>query len=158
MVVSNSGRHGIILGTKQYTLHDPCATFQPDRHGLTILQSNESIVDAQLICSGSRQERRSFSYAQIQNWNRSRQVVDYNDWNMGSSESPANVNIDGSNDHAKHALACRHVAVEGSNPYDAPKAQSATECAHSPFTRHPTINFDGLSWPSRYSCRRKTAS
>ncbi|KAF2202626.1 GTP cyclohydrolase I [Delitschia confertaspora ATCC 74209] len=40
----------------------------------------------------------------------------------------------------------------------APPTPLATSRAQSPYTQHPTIDFDGLSWPSRGTRERKEAS
>ncbi|KAH6696459.1 hypothetical protein BKA61DRAFT_623414 [Leptodontidium sp. MPI-SDFR-AT-0119] len=50
-----------------------------------------------------------------------------------------------------------HSAIdgEGYNGSDVAKAPLSTSSVQSPDTQHPTIDFDGLSWPSRGTLQRK---
>lgn len=55
-----------------------------------------------------------------------------------------------------------HDAVEENDDNDATVALAqtplATSRAHSPYTQHPTLDFDGLSWPSKGTRSRKDAT
>lgn len=78
-----------------------------------------------------RKERDS-PYAQIQNSNRGRQVVNFDGPDEYFSKSSTGANIDGSN-----------------NDGGLTRTPLVTSSAQSLYTQHPTIDFDNLSWPSR---------
>ena len=91
-----------------------------------------------------KRERDSL-YAQIQNSNRGRQVVNFDGPNGYFPKSSTSANMDGSN--------CREMVhgeidVEGYNEGGPMRTPLATSRAQSPYTQHPTIDFDNLSWPS----------
>lgn len=59
-------------------------------------------------------------------------------------------------DHAEeepHEVVNGEIDVEGYN--EPPKTPLKTSRAQSPYTQHPTIDFDGLSWPSTGTLARK---
>lgn len=55
-----------------------------------------------------------------------------------------------SNGHAENGVEDEGAAVV--------QTPLATSRAHSPYTQHPTIDFDGLSWPSKGTRQRKEAT
>ncbi|KAF2454376.1 hypothetical protein BDY21DRAFT_352689 [Lineolata rhizophorae] len=65
--------------------------------------------------------------------------------------------MDGSNGCETHQMAPSEIDVEGYNERS-PTTPLATSRAQSPFIQHPTIDFDGLSWPSRGTLQRKEAT
>ncbi|EOA84364.1 GTP cyclohydrolase 1 [Exserohilum turcicum] len=56
-----------------------------------------------------------------------------------------------SNGHAENGIHDEGAAAVVQTPL-------ATSRAHSPYTQHPTIDFDGLSWPSKGTRQRKEAT
>ncbi|KAF2260614.1 GTP cyclohydrolase I [Lojkania enalia] len=103
-----------------------------------------------------KKERDSL-YAAIQTSNRGRQVVNFNSPNgyfpkssTSAMESPAY--------HKHHDIIYSDTEVEHWREDGAARTPLATSRAQSPYTQHPTIDFDGLSWPSRGTRERKEAT
>lgn len=84
----------------------------------------------------NRQERDNL-YTSIQASNRGRQVVDF--------DGPEGYFPSSSGAHDDMADNTEDVEVETT----VVKTPLATSRANSPYTQHPTVDFDGLSWPSR---------
>jgi GTP cyclohydrolase IA len=95
-----------------------------------------------------KKERDSL-YAQIQNSNRGRQVVNFDGPNGYFPKSSTGANMDGSNCRERHQMVHGEIDVEGYNEGGPTRTPLATSRAQSPYTQHPTIDFDDLSWPSR---------
>jgi GTP cyclohydrolase IA len=95
-------------------------------------------------------KERDHLYASIQTSNRGRQVVNFDGPNGYFSKSATSANMDGRNgdhhnsNHVEHS----EIDVEGYNEGVVAQTPLATSRAQSPYTQHPTIDFDGLSWPS----------
>ncbi|USP72787.1 uncharacterized protein yc1106_00061 [Curvularia clavata] len=51
-----------------------------------------------------------------------------------------------------------HVGHQSEDESAVVQTPLATSRAHSPYTQHPTIDFDGLSWPSKGTRQRKEAT
>lgn len=64
-------------------------------------------------------------------------------------KSSTSANMDGSNGRERHQMVHSEIDVEGYNEGGSTRTPLATSRAQSPYTQHPTIEFDGLSWPSR---------
>lgn len=97
-------------------------------------------------------------FAAIENSNRGRAVVDFdaaNGPNGHFSEHGTSTHFDSKSALEKHSINHNETEVERWRR-DAPaRTPLATSRAQSPYTQHPTIDFDGLSWPSTYSQDRK---
>ncbi|KAE9371777.1 GTP cyclohydrolase I [Stipitochalara longipes BDJ] len=104
-----------------------------------------------------KKERDSL-YEQIQNSNRGLQVVNFDDPNEYFPQSSTSANMDGSNCREKDQLVHGEIDVEGCNEAGPTRTPLATSRAQSPYTQHPTIDFDNLSWPSRGTLQRKEAT
>ncbi|KAF1928426.1 GTP cyclohydrolase I [Didymella exigua CBS 183.55] len=106
--------------------------------------------------SRDQKERDSLHHA-IQLSERGRQVVNFDGPNSYFSASAKVMSADpnGGSAHSKPAISNDEADVE-----DAYESQTplATSRAHSPYTQHPTIDFDGLSWPSKGTRSRKEAT
>lgn len=90
-----------------------------------------------------RKERDNL-FSSIQASNRGRQVVDF--------DGPDGYFPTGSaTTHQQDDLVHGDIDVESYVDDHAAKTPLATSRAHSPYTQHPTIDFDGLSWPSRFA-------
>lgn len=94
-----------------------------------------------------KKERDSL-YAQIQNLNWGRQVVNFDGPNEYVPKSSTGTNMDGSNCHERHKMVHGEIDVEEHSEAGPTKTPLATSRAQSPYTQHPTIDFDNLSWPS----------
>lgn len=105
------------------------------------------------------QKERETLYNAIEISNRGRQIVDFDGpsayFHNDSSERKMNGG-DAHDPHASQEVYNSEIDVEGYN--DAPKTPLKTSRAHSPYTQHPTIDFDGLSWPSKGTLARKEAT
>ncbi|PSN74455.1 GTP cyclohydrolase I [Corynespora cassiicola Philippines] len=103
-----------------------------------------------------RKERDSL-YAAIETSNRGRQIVNFDEPNGYFPKASANgVNGRGASEAQK--IEHSEIDVEGYNEEGVIRTPLATSRAHSPYTQHPTIDFDGLSWPSRGTRERKEAT
>ncbi|KAJ4316275.1 GTP cyclohydrolase I [Neodidymelliopsis sp. IMI 364377] len=106
--------------------------------------------------SRDQKERESLHHA-IQLSERGRQIVNFDG---PTSYFPANAkgssaDINGGSVHNRHLIRNGEIDVE--DHYES-KTPLATSRAHSPYTQHPTIDFDGLSWPSKGTRNRKEAT
>ena len=90
-----------------------------------------------------RKERDNL-YSSIQASNRGRQVVDFDGPDGYFPTASASTD-------QHYELVHSDMDVEGYVDDHATKTPLATSRAHSPYTQHPTIDFDGLSWPSRFA-------
>lgn len=95
-----------------------------------------------------KEERHSL-HSQIQNSNWGHQVVNIDDPNRYFPKSSTSANMDDGNGHERHQMVQGEIDVEGYNECSPTRTPLATSRAQSPFTQQPTIDFDGLSWPSR---------
>lgn len=101
------------------------------------------------VSTDARDKReRDSLYAQIQNSNRGRQVVNFDEPNEFLPESSTGAKIDGSNYGETYLIRHGELHVEGYNEGATTRTPLATSRAQSPYTQHPTIDFDNLSWPS----------
>ncbi|KAF2179841.1 GTP cyclohydrolase I [Zopfia rhizophila CBS 207.26] len=102
-------------------------------------------------------KERDTIYAAIQSSSRGRQVVNFDKPN-GYFSKASNPNMENRSLHDRHKLI--HTEIEEQSWRDEGPAPTplATSRAQSPYTQHPTIDFDGLSWPSRGTRERKEAT
>ena len=91
-----------------------------------------------------RRERDNL-YAAIETSNRGRQVVNFDD---GPGADHTNIKPL-RNGHTKAHAGDVDAEAYGASSETAAKTPLATSRAHSPYTQHPAIDFDGMSWPSR---------
>ena len=106
-----------------------------------------------------KKERESI-YSAIENSNRGRPAVNFNETNGHHSKSSAQ-NGDHHTFRDRTSLIHSEIEEEDTNHTSddvTPPTPLATSRAHSPYTQHPTIDFDGLSWPSRGTRARKEAT
>lgn len=96
-------------------------------------------------------KERDTLYAQIQSSNRGCQVVNFDEPSEYFPKSSTGVkNMDGSsNDRGRQQMAHGEIDTEGHNDSGPMSTPLATSRAHSPFTQHPTIDSDNLSWPGK---------
>ncbi|EMD84728.1 hypothetical protein COCC4DRAFT_37621 [Bipolaris maydis ATCC 48331] len=94
----------------------------------------------------------------IETSNRGRQVVNFDGptgyfpakaFAANNSGGSASSGLEMSNGHMEHESEGEDTVVQ---------TPLATSRAHSPYTQHPTIDFDGLSWPSKGTRHRKEAT
>jgi GTP cyclohydrolase I len=99
------------------------------------------------IKSRDQKERESLHHA-IQISERGRQVVNFDGPNSYFTENVKGSTTDanGSSVHDKHLIQNSGMGDEDHHESATPLATSR---AHSPYTQLPTIDFDGLSWPSK---------
>jgi GTP cyclohydrolase I len=102
-----------------------------------------------------KRERESL-YNAIETSNRGRQLVDFDGPNGYFPTKGSSTNMDSVSVHNRHQIVNGEIDVEGYN--EGPKTPLKTSRAHSPYTQHPTIDFDGLSWPSKGTRERKEAT
>jgi GTP cyclohydrolase I len=88
-------------------------------------------------------------YVQIEDLNRGRQIVSVDRPNEGSSKSSTGANINSGNGRERHQIVYSEINVEESNECSPTRTPLARSRAQSPYIQHSTIDFDGLSWPSR---------
>ena len=87
----------------------------------------------------------------IEKSNRGRQPVNFDD--------PPVANMKGDSAHNKpHVSSNGEEDAEDYTERAVARTPLATSRAHSPYTQHPTIDFDGLSWPSKGTRERKEAT
>ena len=104
-----------------------------------------------------KKERESL-YNAIETSNRGRQMVNFDGPNGYFSTKASAAHMDGGSVHDRHQIINGEIDVEGYNEGPVSKTPLATSRAHSPYTQHPTIDFDGLSWPSKGTRGRKEAT
>lgn len=104
-----------------------------------------------LTAEARHKKEREHLYNAIETSNRGRQVVNFDG---PSGYFPAN----GSSAHVNGGSGHDDTDVEGHNEAAIAQTPLATSRAHSPYTQHPTIDFDGLSWPSKGTLSRKEAT
>jgi GTP cyclohydrolase I len=102
------------------------------------------------------QKERENLYNAIETSNRGRQVVDFDGPSSYFPAKAAAATMNGSSEQKTHEIVNGEIDVEGYN--DSPRTPLKTSRAHSPYTQHPTIDFDGLSWPSKGTLERKEAT
>ncbi|KAF2276433.1 GTP cyclohydrolase I [Westerdykella ornata] len=105
-----------------------------------------------LSTEARRKQEREHLFAAIENSNRGRSVVDF-----GASDS---FFPEGSSHATSDKRDAMHTEVdsEGWRHIASAATPLATSRALSPYTQHPTIDFDGLSWPSVGTRERKEAT
>jgi GTP cyclohydrolase I len=97
-----------------------------------------------------KKERDSL-FAAIQSSNRGRQAVNFDVANHnGYFPKPSSSNTDQRGAQDRHRMIHSEIGVDGYNDDAVARTPLATSRAQSPYTQHPTIDFDGLSWPSKY--------
>jgi GTP cyclohydrolase I len=102
-----------------------------------------------------KKERESLFHA-IETSNRGRTVVDFDERSSFFPESATSAHADGPRTPEKNRITHGEVDVEGLRHRAAAPTPLATSRAQSPYTQHPTIDFDGLSWPSTSTHVRAT--
>jgi GTP cyclohydrolase I len=104
-----------------------------------------------------KKEREHLFHA-IETSNRGRQVVNFDGPNGYFPEKGSAADTDQGSVHDRHRINNGRVDVEDYNHGMPSQTPLATSRAHSPYTQHPTIDFDGLSWPSKGTRERKEAT
>jgi GTP cyclohydrolase I len=100
-----------------------------------------------------QKERENLKNA-IETSNRGRQRVDFDGLSSGYFPAKAAaMKMKEDNEQESQQIENGEIDVEGYN--EGPKTPLKTSRAHSPYTQHPTIDFDGLSWPSTGTLARK---
>jgi hypothetical protein len=116
----------------------------------------KSVNPVNSVKARDQKERESLHHA-ISISERGRQVVNFDGpasyFPAGANGSSSDTN--GGSVHSRHMIRNGEVDIE--EHYE-PKTPLATSRAHSPYTQHPTIDFDGLSWPSKGTRSRKEAT
>jgi GTP cyclohydrolase I len=102
------------------------------------------------------QKEREHLYNAIETSNRGRQIVDFDGPNGYFPAKATSTTTNGGNAQQKHEIINGEIDVEGYN--EGAPTPLKTSRAHSPYTQHPTIDFDGLSWPSKGTLERKEAT
>jgi GTP cyclohydrolase I len=102
------------------------------------------------------QKERENLYNAIETSNRGRQIVDFDDPTDYFPAKATTATMNGTSAQKKHDIVNGEIDVEGFN--EGSKTPLKTSRAHSPYTQHPTIDFDGLSWPSKGTLERKEAT
>jgi GTP cyclohydrolase I len=114
------------------------------------------------------QKERENLYNAIETSNRGRQIVDFDGPSSYfpakataaamKTTTPSNgtVPVNGTSEQKRHEIVNGEIDVEGYN--EGARTPLKTSRAHSPYTQHPTIDFDGLSWPSKGTLERKEAT
>jgi GTP cyclohydrolase I len=89
-------------------------------------------------------------YASIESSNTTRHPVDLDGPNSYFPKKPQNkLDMNGINGHDSNTGKGSVAEEHARDPRDeAPEAPPSASRPESPFTQHPTIDFDGLSWPS----------
>jgi GTP cyclohydrolase IA len=64
-------------------------------------------------------------------------------------KSSTGAGMDGSNCSERHQMVTGEIDMEGFNEGGPTRTPLATSRAQSPYSQHPTVDFDNLSWPSR---------
>ncbi|KAI8933389.1 GTP cyclohydrolase 1 [Plenodomus lindquistii] len=111
------------------------------------------------------QKERENLFNAIETSNRGRQIVNFDGPNgyfsaaaKASATKTTSGSGSGSGSGEHHDLANGELDVEGYNEGAVAHTPLATSRAHSPYTQHPTLDFDGLSWPSKGTRGRKDAT
>ncbi|KAF1969618.1 GTP cyclohydrolase I [Bimuria novae-zelandiae CBS 107.79] len=120
-------------------------------------QSSQPNEKAQATEMRDRKERDNL-FSSIQASNRGRQVVDFDGPEGYFPTSSTSVDAHGHEAHHEYELVHSGIDVESYVDEHVAKTPLATSRAHSPYTQHPTIDFDGLSWPSKGTRERKEAT
>lgn len=102
------------------------------------------------------QKEREHLYNAIETSNRGRQIVDFDGPTDYFPAKASAADTNGDSYHKQHEVHNGEIDVEGYN--EVPNTPLKTSRAHSPYTQHPTIDFDGLSWPSKGTLARKDAT
>lgn len=102
------------------------------------------------------QKEREHLYNAIEISNRGRQVVDFDGPNSYFPAKATDASMNGDKVQKYHDVVNGEIDVEGYN--EGSSTPLKTSRAHSPYTQHPTIDFDGLSWPSKGTLARKDAT
>ena len=113
--------------------------------------SNGSSLSDMATQARDKKERESI-YSAIENSNRGRPAVNFNETNGFHSKSSAQNGDHLHSFHDRTSLIHSEIEEEVTNHTTddvTPPTPLATSRAHSPYTQHPTIDFDGLSWPSK---------
>lgn len=113
-------------------------------------QSSQSSTTDTATEMRDRKERDNL-FSSIQASNRGRQVVDFDGPDGYFPQSSTSVDAQGNDAQSGYELVHGGIDVEGYVDDHSAKTPLATSRAHSPYTQHPTIDFDGLSWPSTYA-------
>lgn len=122
-----------------------------------------------LTTKARHQKEREHLYNAIETSNRGRQVVNFDGPTGYFPAKTSDVQVDKKPIlHGRHSIdkdehgaeAFEEHDGDGDGAGDGAVAQTplATSRAHSPYTQHPTIDFDGLSWPSKGTLGRKEAT
>ncbi|KAF2023690.1 GTP cyclohydrolase I [Setomelanomma holmii] len=102
------------------------------------------------------QKERESLYNAIETSNRGRQIVDFDGPAGYFPAKSSGVTANGDHINQTHDVVNSEIDVEGYN--EGARTPLKTSRAHSPYTQHPTIDFDGLSWPSKGTLERKEAT
>lgn len=113
-----------------------------------------------LTTEARHKKERENLFNAIETSNRGRQVVNFDGPTSYFPAKASATNSNGSDAHNGHEMGNGNGHAEHDDEYEGAIAQTplATSRAHSPYTQHPTIDFNGLSWPSIGTQRRKDAT
>ncbi|KAF2125431.1 GTP cyclohydrolase I [Dothidotthia symphoricarpi CBS 119687] len=110
------------------------------------------------------QKERDSLYNAIETSHRGRQAVNFDgpEGYFPSSSSHnhqyGNGNGNGNRTHNRHTSINSEIDGESHHDGAVPRTPLATSRAQSPYTQHPTVDFNGLSWPSKGTRERKEAT
>lgn len=100
-------------------------------------------------------EERAAVYAQMQNPRRGGLVANFdepNECNAYFPKASTGAIIDDSNCREKDQMAHGEIGPEGYNVDGPTKTPLVITHIQNPYTQHPTIDSNNLSWPSRWIC------
>lgn len=104
------------------------------------------------------QKERESLFNAIETSSRGRQIVNFDGPDSFIPAKASTSEISSESAHAQHEIVNGEIDVEGYIEAAVAHTPLATSRAHSPYTQHPTIDFDGLSWPSKGTLGRKEAT
>jgi GTP cyclohydrolase I len=103
-------------------------------------------------------KEREHLYNAIETSNRGRQVVNFDGPNGYFPSRSSAADLDGGSVHRREEVVNSGIDADGYKEGAVAHTPLATSRAHSPYTQHPTIDFDGLSWPSKGTLERREAT
>lgn len=109
------------------------------------------------MAARDKKERENLFNA-IETSNRGRQPVNFDGPTSYFPAKATAESTNGGSSHEGHDNTNGDTDVEDENEGAIAQTPLATSRAHSPYTQHPTIDFDGLSWPSKGTRERKEAT
>ncbi|EDU43980.1 FolE GTP cyclohydrolase I [Pyrenophora tritici-repentis] len=132
-------------------------TSKPSASAIPTHMTNGSPL--RLTTEARHKKERENLFNAIETSNRGRQVVNFDGPTsyFPAKASAAKTGVSGM--HDRNTMTTNGVHDVEDEAEDAvAQTPLATSRAHSPYTQHPTIDFDGLSWPSKGTRERKEAT